>query len=698
MGSVTNILLDQGWSNGSIAGQWINRNLSEIDRRSKNLPLNRTLTADEQLAFNLNISLFDDNVTALLFKGGHGLDFWYLAPAIIGFFNTTSYTAPVLCTYAINGAYGFYPRLLYYVLLAFSLIFRRHIWLSTAALGTAMTYAATAAAHSFALFYEFKFSASPNSHDPIDWGDADLFAIFTVVVAGCIMLTPILNWSITVRENDARPVVAWWGGLMFASAIGCLQVISMRDPTPVTYGSTAICQRGGLPDCNNGTWWGGDEGYLANRTYYEVCDCIDLCGTILIDVPMRRNQQLSSWLVSEEATMLVKHKSGRTRLINSLALVLVIFQGILGLFESRWTQAEVRNWVFRKLNRSKWHDRFYTEPKDGLELSKNPRITTRIYWSVTTFCLMPLITVHEWLDRRTQSRPWMKRVLDVCVQSFKDLHFVVAKWISASVYLFSVFMAIACPMLFISSVVINEIYVRFYPVSEQNDAVGQWGPWISAVFILVAAVIIKVNSAFWHVIGRAYASLVHFVRLMRGSQSPHSEAKIKKTGTDTLGGAVLSLLIMGWSPFHHAYQSTIIAYVRAVDEAKEFVEWWQDPVLNNTWDWVGKDERWWEDMTAPGEYFTSESKPYKASRGDQKTTEYESIPSQDVAAMEEAVSERPFLTVSSPRSRRHSQGDLSVDLGRNIASDGAQGVEMEDMSLLRGDGPCDDEPPDRRLV
>jgi hypothetical protein len=334
-GNVTNILFEQGWTNGSVPAQYVNRSATVIDHLVKDLPAHRTLTSAEQVAFNLNISLYDNNVTALFFKGGGGLDFRYLAPAIMGFFNSTSFTAPVLCTYAISGSYGFHPRLLYYVLLAFSLIFRRHIWLSTAALGTAMTYAATADVHSFALFSKFKFSASASPQDPIEWADADLFAIFPIVVAGCIMLTPILNWSITVRENDARPVVAWWGALMFASAMGCLQVLNTKDPTPVTCGSTAICQRNGLPDCVNGTSWGGDEVYLASRTYYQNCECIDLCGTISVDVPMRRNSQLSSWLVSEEATMLVKHKSGRTQLINSLALILVIFQGLLGLVESR---------------------------------------------------------------------------------------------------------------------------------------------------------------------------------------------------------------------------------------------------------------------------------------------------------------------------------------------------------------------------
>lgn len=713
MSSVTNILFDQGWSNGSIAAQYINRNATVIDHLTRNLPVHRALTAEEQAAFNLNISLYNENITALVFNGGGGLDFWHLAPAILGVFNSTSYTAPVLCTYAVNGAYGFYPRLLYYILLAFSLIFRRHIWLSTAALGTAMTYAATAAAHSFALFYDFNFSTSLSPHDPIDWGDADIFAIFPIVVAGCIMLTPILNWSITVRENDARPVVAWWGLLMFASAMGCLSVLYTKDPTPVTYGSTAICQQNGVPDCVSGTTWGGDEEYLANRTYYEDCECIDLCGTIRIDVPMRSNQQLSSWLVSEETTMLVKYKSHRTRYINSLALILVIFQGILGSVESRWTQAEVRNWIFRKLTRSKWHDRLYKASGEGLRLSKNASSSTKVYWAVTTFFTTPFLAIRDWFDRSSQRRPWLKHFYHWYVQLFKDLQFVIGKWMSAAVYLFSVFMAIACPMLFISSIVINEIYVRFYPVSEQNDAVGQWGPWVSAVFIMIAAVIIRVTPAFWHVIGRGYAHVVRFVRLMRGSQMPDLKGEANSDDEDSLRGALIVFLKLCILPYTHAHESTINAYVRAVNEFKEFVEWWRDPELHSTWDWVGKDIKWWEDMIEPGEYFKSwdtdvqdlkylqgSSKPLKDVSGVKHASASDLDPSfQNAAAEEGAVTNKPPFKASTFRSLRSPRKHASVDLGRSSTWDERQNVEMEDMSLLQGDvARDDDDQRNRRLA
>lgn len=56
-----------------------------------------------------------------------------------------------LCTYPISGQYGFMNRPLFYLLMIFALVARKRVWLAAAALGTAMTYAASAAVHAFAL-------------------------------------------------------------------------------------------------------------------------------------------------------------------------------------------------------------------------------------------------------------------------------------------------------------------------------------------------------------------------------------------------------------------------------------------------------------------------------------------------------------------------------------------------------------------
>ena len=146
------------------------------------------------------------------------------------------YSSPVFlsyqqeCIYAISGQYGFLPRLIYYLLLIFSLILRKHFWLSTVALGAAMTYAATASVHAFALLLRHRYHAPTLNN--LDWiylppdelGDIDLQAIFPILVAGSIMLTPILNFSITVRQQKRIP---WSSSGMFSSFVPWFPPLSL---------------------------------------------------------------------------------------------------------------------------------------------------------------------------------------------------------------------------------------------------------------------------------------------------------------------------------------------------------------------------------------------------------------------------------------------------------------------------------------
>ena len=74
-----------------------------------------------------------------------------IGPTLDYLFRTETFSYSGLCVYPISGQYGFLNRLLFYVLMIFAFIVRKHDWLAAAALGTAMTYAASAAVHAFAL-------------------------------------------------------------------------------------------------------------------------------------------------------------------------------------------------------------------------------------------------------------------------------------------------------------------------------------------------------------------------------------------------------------------------------------------------------------------------------------------------------------------------------------------------------------------
>lgn len=58
----------------------------------------------------------------------------------------------------------------------------------------------------------------PRDFRPQDLGDIDLQGIYPILAASCIMLTPILDWSIEMRKN-ARAIAVLWGSLIFAAVI-----------------------------------------------------------------------------------------------------------------------------------------------------------------------------------------------------------------------------------------------------------------------------------------------------------------------------------------------------------------------------------------------------------------------------------------------------------------------------------------------
>ena len=99
---------------------------------------------------NLNWTNWTDTISTLTFNRSK-TDFNYIGLTVDDLFRPEVFSYPVVCSYPISGQYGFLARLSYYVLLIFSLILRKHVWLSTAALGTAMAYGATTCVHAFAL-------------------------------------------------------------------------------------------------------------------------------------------------------------------------------------------------------------------------------------------------------------------------------------------------------------------------------------------------------------------------------------------------------------------------------------------------------------------------------------------------------------------------------------------------------------------
>lgn len=169
---------------------------------------------------------------------------------------------------------------------------------------------------------------------------------------------------------------------------------------------------------------------LKSQQFYEKCQCIDYCGSISTDIPLRKGQNYQAWLAPDSISEITWDGGFEVGLVvMCIILILALLNGFFSLLESRWTQIEIRNWIYWKLS-GNYLDRF----------------SLRIF----------------------------KRTGHKYEQIDQDRHLGLAKGAAAVVYLYTSVMTAICIPFFITTIVVNEINVRRFPVGESSDAVGQW--------------------------------------------------------------------------------------------------------------------------------------------------------------------------------------------------------------------------------
>lgn len=90
---------------------------------------------------HVNLSILPNNLASLAFNATDP-NLSYAIPLLLLILNGDALRMPIICIYPLSGSYDTLSRVLFYVLMAFSFIFRRYKRISLAALGTAMTYGA----------------------------------------------------------------------------------------------------------------------------------------------------------------------------------------------------------------------------------------------------------------------------------------------------------------------------------------------------------------------------------------------------------------------------------------------------------------------------------------------------------------------------------------------------------------------------
>ncbi|KAI0973449.1 hypothetical protein F4678DRAFT_426759 [Xylaria arbuscula] len=115
----------------------------------------------------------------------------------------------VVCAWAVSGQYGFGTRILYYILVATSVLARRTEWLRNACLAAALLLPAVAAIHAVVL-------AAVHVDTAVDM---DIYGAFQICSIG-ILAAPITVYNSKTYFNDpGRNIIFIWTGLLLAGML-----------------------------------------------------------------------------------------------------------------------------------------------------------------------------------------------------------------------------------------------------------------------------------------------------------------------------------------------------------------------------------------------------------------------------------------------------------------------------------------------
>jgi hypothetical protein len=332
------------------------------------------------------------------------------------------------CVYAISGTYGLLPRILYYVTLVFAIFGRRTEWLIIGALVSALTYAGTAAIHLMAL-------ASSKS----DVFDLDIMGAWAVLSTGALAYIGIFHWSSTLRESRSRVVLICWGFLVGTSLIfGRAELFDtpLTPPEPACYSSKGMLLQSPLE--------------LANPEFNCTYQCFD------VSKPMRQKSEI----------MAVPHRVVDNSRWRTLTYVLVgpiqfAAYAATSLDAAQHTPSQgcvklVMSYMIHPSQRGEFARTVYNA---GVER-----------WYGGYLALFSYVKRSRWSYKK-----WL-------------LCFLLIPWLTMGLMI-----DILCLPLMAINIVFNEsrLMQGDLPTNEANKAIGQWGPIVSAVLVLLAALINK---------------------------------------------------------------------------------------------------------------------------------------------------------------------------------------------------------------
>jgi hypothetical protein len=145
--------------------------------------------------------------------------------------------------------------------------------------------------------------------------------------------------------------------------------------------------------------------------------------------------------------------------------------------------------------------------------------------------------------------------------------------LSATTYLTITLLGmIIYPAVLIVTIVVNELNVDQYPISERSDALGAWSPYVAAGLVIFVSLIIQFHSIAFPILKDLLLKPFQYVAYSKNDR-PKSDLPKRKR----LKRASTSFLDAFTDLFHHI--SSLIRHRKwhIFTQLRFFCEWWQDP-------------------------------------------------------------------------------------------------------------------------
>jgi hypothetical protein len=491
----------------------------------------------------VNLTIFPNDILELSFAVGNG-NLSSAFPLLLMLLNPNSTQVDVLCSYPLSGQYDRLQRYLFYGTLIVALLFRRNSLIAIAAIGVTMTYSALAAIHLFILLAWFKFG-DPAGYSPLSWnkdtskayGDIDYYGIFPIITATVVMIAPLLTWSSTIRTHEARIVMVYWAVLIFAATIPTIFLWD-KDFNLDIFGSVAYCTGTG-DKCS----WNNLENYLDSELY-QSCNCVDFCGLLSPNAALRTQQNMVAYIgLGRSQNDLNNNGNALVSTYNTIFIIWIfaLAQGFLAILSIQSGPVHARNQIFKIFNAD---------------------IATIVGYFFKGERRNHILQKLNIQDPKSQLNDTI----------YRKIRRNIARIVATLYFGLTIIGGLLYPLVFVATIIVNEIFVNVYPVSETSSAIGAWSPMVAAALVILASLIVRFHTP---LIQKSARTIKKPLRQLSWGPNDRPENSLldNKDGSSTRNELLKYPSIF----FHHLGYLIHFRFWRLQIQSKLFKEWWNDP-------------------------------------------------------------------------------------------------------------------------